>query len=140
MAQEKRSHTNVHLVRRYLQAFAGGGVDAIAQYWDPDVSWRAIEGAPDDVGEMHGTEALRGYVQEWVDMFEDFAVALEDIREVGDGRVIAVQRLSGRAKISGAETDFRYAAVYVVRGDKIVGGREYMTLDEALAAVGRTGG
>ena len=140
MAQEKRSHTNVDLVRRYLQAFAGGGVDAIAQYWDPDVSWRAIEGAPDDVGEMHGTEALRGYVQEWVDMFEDFAVALEDIREVGDGRVIAVQRLSGRAKISGAETDFRYAAVYVVRGDKIVGGREYMTLDEALAAVGRTGG
>jgi ketosteroid isomerase-like protein len=123
-------------VRRLLKAFADGGLDAMAEFWDPNINWRAAEGAIDDVGEMHGSAAVRRYVQDWIDMFEDFAVGPEELRAVGDDRVVAAQHLTGRAKISGANTELHYAVVYTVRDGKIVRGREYMNREEALEAVG----
>ena len=51
-------------------------------------------------------------------------------------RVVAVQRLSGRAKGSGIETELRYAVVYTVSGGKIVRGREYLTPEDAREAAG----
>ena len=61
------SQENVEVVRRMLQAFADGGLDAMAEFWDPDIDWRAAEGAIDDVGEMHGPVAVRRYIQDWID-------------------------------------------------------------------------
>lgn len=125
------------VVRASLSAFADRGLDGLAEYWDPDIDWRAIEGAADDVGEMYGVAASRRYVQEWLDMFDDFTVVPRKLRDVGDGRVVAEQRAAGRAKISGAETELVYAVVYTVRDGKIVRGREYASLEQALEAVGR---
>ena len=59
------SQENVEVVRRALQALADGGLDAMAEFWDPDIVWRAAEGAVDDVGEMHGRVAVRRYAQDW---------------------------------------------------------------------------
>jgi uncharacterized protein len=130
------SQENVEVVRRMLQAFADGGLDAMPELWDPDINWRAAEGAIDDAGEMHGPVAVRRYIQDWIDTFDDFSVVVEELRDVGDDRVLAIQRLSGRAKLSGTETDLRYAVVYTVRDGKIVQGREYMDKEQALEAVG----
>ena len=133
------SQENVEVVRGSLYAFGDGGLDAMAEFWDPDINWRAIEGAPDDVGEMDGVAANRRYYQEWIDMFHDLTLVPEEIRDLGDERVVAQQHVSGRAKISGAETELRYAVVYTVRGGKIVRGREYASLEQALESVGQEG-
>ena len=127
---------NVEIVRGSLKAFADGGLEAMAEFWDPDINWRAIEGAPDDVGEMDGAAAVRRYFQEWIDMFDGITNVPQELRDVGDDRVVAAQHATGRAKISGAKTELRYAVVYTVRDGKIVRGREYMELEEALEAVG----
>jgi len=127
---------NVEVVRSTLQAFADGGVDALAQFWAPDIDWRAAEGAIDDVGEMHGPVAVRRYIQDWIDTFDDISVVVEDLRDVGDDRVLAIQHLKGRAKLSGTETDLRYAVVSTVRDGKVVRGREYLSVEDALEAVG----
>ena len=130
------SQETVEVVRRMLQAFADGGLDALAEFWDPDINWRAAEGAIDDVGEMHGRVAVRGYIKDWIDTFDDFSVVVEELRDVGDDRVLAIQRLKGRAKLSGTETDLRYAVVTTVRDGRVVRGREYFSVDDALEAVG----
>jgi ketosteroid isomerase-like protein len=130
------SQENVEIVRRALQALADGGLDAMAEFLDPDIDWRAAEGAIDDVGEMHGPVAVRRYMQDWIDTFDDFSVVVEELRDVWDDRVLAIQRLKGRAKLSGAETDPRYAGVYTVRDGKVVRAREYLSVDQALEAVG----
>jgi ketosteroid isomerase-like protein len=44
--------------------------------------------------------------------------------------------MSGRAKLSGVETDLTFAAVYTIRDGKIARGREYWTREEALEAAG----
>ena len=46
------SQENVEIVRRSWQAFADEGLDALMEFCDREIDWRAIEGAPDDVGEM----------------------------------------------------------------------------------------
>ena len=130
------SKENLEIVRGSLKAFAHGGIDAMAEYWDPDINWRAIEGAPDDVGEMHGRAAMRRYIQEWVDMFDDITNVPEEILDLGDDRVLAVQHVTGRAKGSGIETELRYAVVYTLRDGKIVRAREYIDRQQAVEAAG----
>ena len=98
------SQGNVEVVRQALQAFADGGVDAMAEFWDPDIVWLAAQGAIDDIGEMHGPVAVRRYIQDWIDTFDDFSVVVEVLRDVADDRVLAIQCLKGQAKLSGIET------------------------------------
>jgi ketosteroid isomerase-like protein len=130
------SQENVEFLVDYLQRGTDGGVDAVAEFWDPDITWRPAEGAIDDVGEMHGPEAVRRYIEDWLDMFDDLTVVAEELVDAGDDRVVAVQRMTGRAKVSGIETEIRFSVVYTLRDGKIVQGREYMDKEQALEAVG----
>jgi ketosteroid isomerase-like protein len=130
------SRENLELLAEYLQRGSDGDVDGAAEFWDPDITWRPAEGAIDDTGEMHGPEALRRYIQDWFEMFDDLTVVAEELFEAGDDRVVAVQRMAGRAKLSGIETEIRFSVVYTLRDGKIVQGREYMDREQALDAVG----
>jgi ketosteroid isomerase-like protein len=130
---------NVETVRASIAAFEDGGLDAVAELWDADIEWRAIEGALDDVGEIHGKAAMRRYLQEWIDLFDPIAISALELRDAGEDRVVARQRASGRAKISGAETAIDYGVVYTLRDGRVARGREYASFDQALEAVGLTG-
>jgi ketosteroid isomerase-like protein len=101
----------------------------------PDVDYRAIEGAPDDVGPILGRDAMLAYLGEWYEMFENFAASPEEIVDAGPGRVIVVWRISGRAKASGVLTDMTLAVDYAFAGGKVVRGREYASKDGAVAAL-----
>ena len=130
------SQENVDLVAEYLQRATDGGVDALAEFLDPDIEWRAAEGEIDDVGDMRGPEAVLRHAQDWFDMFDGLSVVAEELIDAGDDRVVAVQRMTGRAKVSGIETEIRFSVVYTLRDGKIVQGREYMRKEQALDAVG----
>jgi ketosteroid isomerase-like protein len=133
------SQENIEVIRRAGETFNAGDLAAWFEFYDPEIDWRALEGAIDDVGEMHGTEALRRYVQDWTDEFEGVTVVLEELLEIGEDRVVAVQQLTGRARLSGIETQLRYVVLYTLRDGKIVRGREYRNKDEALRAAGLEG-
>ena len=64
------SKENVAVVEAALNAVARGGLDAWAEYWTDDIEHRAVEGALDDRGPIHGKEAMRDYLQDWLDMFD----------------------------------------------------------------------
>jgi ketosteroid isomerase-like protein len=127
---------NVEIVREAVAAFNRGDLDAWWEYWAEDIDYRAVEGAPDDHGPIQGKEAMREYVQDWLDTFDDFRFEPVEITDAGDDKVIAVIRISGRAKLSGVETDLTFAILYTNRDGKIARGREYWTRDEALEAAG----
>ena len=61
-------------------------------------------------------------MQDWLDMFDDFKAEPMELIDAGEDQVIAVARISGRAKPSGVETDLTYAAVYIFRDGKIARG------------------
>jgi hypothetical protein len=110
MAQE-----NVELVRSLYARFRGVfNSEALDYYyehaWDPAIDWHALAGAPDDLGPIEGRDAVRRYFEEL---------------------------LTGRAKLSGVETQLRFAILYTLRDGRIVRDREYAT-KEALEAIGRS--
>ena len=110
--------------------------DLMLTGWASDIDYRAVEGAPDDHGPIHGKAEMRAYFQDWIDTFDDMKVEPLEVIDVGEDQVIAVLRSSGRAKLSGVETDLTYAVLSTIRGGKIVRGREYRTKEEALEAAG----
>jgi ketosteroid isomerase-like protein len=103
--------------------------------WSPDIDHRAIEGAPDDVGPIIGRDAMRAYLADWYEMFPDLVVVPEEFIDAGPERVVVIWHVSGTARASGVPTELRVAIAYTIRGGKIVRGREYMTKDEAFAAI-----
>ena len=48
------SHESVEPVRRSFEAFAREGPEAMTRFWADDIDYRALEGAADDSGPMHG--------------------------------------------------------------------------------------
>jgi ketosteroid isomerase-like protein len=130
------SQENVDIVRAAVEAFADRGLEAYAEFLHPDAHWRAMEGALDDVGEMSGLDAIRRYVQDWIDTFDEFSVEVVELQDLSSDQVLAVQHLTGRAKLSGLETALRYVVIYTLRDGLIVDGREYVDREQALKAVG----
>jgi ketosteroid isomerase-like protein len=127
---------NVQIVIDAFAAFNRGDLDTWSEHFADDVDYRAVEGAPDDHGPIHGRDALREYVQDWLSTFDGFRSEPVEFIEAGEEQIIVVTRISGRAKLSGVETDLTYAALYTIRDGKVLRGREYWTRDEALEAAG----
>jgi ketosteroid isomerase-like protein len=130
------SQENVEIVRDAGVAYNRGDLDRLACYWADDIDYRAVEGAIDDRGPMYGKDAVRAYVQDWLDMFDDLKVEPLELIDAGEDQVIAVLRTSGRAKLRGVETDLTYATIYTIRDGKIARGGESWTKEQALEAAG----
>ena len=130
------SEENVKTVRDAAAAFNRGDLETWFEYLADDIDYRAAEGAPDDHGPIHGKDALRAYMQDWLDMFDDFKVEPVELIDAGGDNIVVVLRFGGRAKLSGVETDQAFAIVYTIRDGRIARGREYATRDQALEAAG----
>jgi ketosteroid isomerase-like protein len=130
------SEENVEVVRKAYEAFAREGLDRFMEHFADDVDYRAVEGAPDDSGPIHGTDAVRAWLQDWIDTFDEFWFEPIELIDAGEDTVVAVERFGGRAKLSGVETDQTEAVVYSIRDGKLARCREYATRHEALEAVG----
>ena len=130
------SQENVEIVRVALGVMAQQGLEAFTEHWADDIEWRAVEGALDDRGPLHGKDACRFYIQDWLDTFDELTVEPLEVIDAGQDQVVAVLRNSGRAKLSEIETELTYAVVYQIRDGKIARGREYATRQEALEAAG----
>jgi uncharacterized protein len=127
---------NVEIVREANAAFNRGDLDAFLEYCTDDVDFRAAEGALDDHGPVQGKDALRAFMQDWLDMFDDFRAEPVELIDAGEDNVIAVMRISGRAKLSSVETDMTYAELSTLRDGKVARSRQFFTRDEALEAAG----
>src|SRR5829696_9646362 len=98
------SEENVKAVRDAAAAFNRGDLDTWSEFWTDDIDYRAVEGAIDDRGPMHGKAAVRSYVQDWLDNFDNFRYEAVELLDAGEDAVIAAVRISGLAKLSGIET------------------------------------
>jgi ketosteroid isomerase-like protein len=130
------SQENVEVVKAAYEAFARGGLDRYMEQFADDVDYRTVEGAIDDVGPIHGKDAVRAWLQDWIDTFDEFFIEPVELIEAGEDTVVAVERYGGCAKLSRVETEQTQAVVLTLRDGKIVRGREYPNREEALEAAG----
>ena len=69
-------------------------------------------------------------------LFDEFRIDPIELIDAGEDKVVAVLRLSGRAELSGVETDLTYAELDTLRDGKMARARQYWTKAEALEAAG----
>lgn len=99
--------------------------DAIRKLTSPDIVVMTT------VEAYRGPEALLGWLDEGDDAFDDFAVELLEIEELG-GRVVVSMRQRGRGKASGAEVDDRLTHVWTLRDGRGISLRSFADHDDAL--------
>src|SRR5687767_12541672 len=119
------SQENVEVVRRNYEAFAEGGIDGWLEHWSDDLDHRTLRAGIDDSGPVRGKEAMRAHIQDWMDTFDEFWFGPVELIDAGEETVVAVERFSGRAKLSGIETEQTCGVVFTIRDGKIARCREY---------------
>ena len=117
-------------------AFAREGLDRFMEHFTDDVEYHVLGGADDLIGECHGKDAVRAWLQDWIDMFDGFWMELVELIDAGGVTVFTAERYGGRARLSGVETDSANWTVFAIRDGKIARGREYETREQALEAAG----
>jgi ketosteroid isomerase-like protein len=77
-------------------------------------------------------------MRQWTEDFDDWALRVDDLRDAGEA-VVARVRQSARGKGSGAPVELLFGIVFRVRDGQIARMEMYMSVAEALKAVGLTG-
>jgi ketosteroid isomerase-like protein len=131
------SQENVEVVKVAYEVFARAGLDRFMEHFTDDVEYRVLAGADDLIhGPCHGKDAVRAWLQDWIDMFDGFWMELVELIDAGGVTVFTAEHYGGRARLSGVETDSANWTVFTVRDGKIAGGHEYATREQALEAAG----
>jgi ketosteroid isomerase-like protein len=131
---EQRVETDVELVRGAIERFAAVGGEAIGNSWEPDIEFDMRPTGFPGWGLYRGREATKAFLSDWVGSFGTYEIELEEVRDAGDGRVLAVAVQRGRASGSEAEVAMRFAQVYTVREGRIARVETFLDVDEARRA------
>src|SRR5438874_8541754 len=113
------SQGNVEIVARMYDGFGRAGPEGMFEFMDPDINYRAIEGAPDDIGVFTGYDAQRRYLGEWVEMFDNLGVETEALIDAGD-LVVVHLHVTARMKGTNTPVDMRLGIVWTLRDGKVV--------------------
>ena len=96
------SQENVEVVRHFIEAFQRGDLSAVFGFMHPDIEWRGPEGVPEP-GPYYGVGAVRGWLEGFLEAWEDWRAEATNYRDVGQ-QVVVELRHQGTAKDSASRS------------------------------------
>jgi ketosteroid isomerase-like protein len=90
MSEESTTPDLVERVRGLVGALDRCDLDTFVSFLAPDSVLAA------EVGRFEGVAAIRGFIEDWLANYEEFAVTLEEVRDLGNGVTFGVFRQQGR--------------------------------------------
>ena len=123
---------SLELVKIALQAYGNGDCEIALALADPLIRWdeRASRADGDLVWKHDEVQrAMRRYLDSW----EAYRFDVEEIAEVGPGKIVAICRERGKPK-EGTEVDRRFGVLWVVEEGKIASWVTYLDPKEAVRA------
>ena len=123
---------SLELVRIALQAYGNGDSEIALGLADPLIRWdeRASRLDGDLVWKKKEVgRAMRRYLDSW----ESYRFVVEDLAEVGPGKVVGICREVGKPK-DGSPVDRRFGGLWIVENGKIASWATYLTPKEAVRA------
>ncbi len=131
------SQENVETTRRGYALYAAGDVEGAAALFSQDAELADGGGlgvADTAAGTLQGPDGFLRSVGESLEVFADFHLETDDFIDAGDA-VIALVRISGTGRASGAHLNVRLAHLWVFgENGKVIRGEVFRTTAEALKA------
>ena len=128
------SQENVELARRMIEWFNTQDAESAQSHSTNDVEIVPMRAALEDTI-YRGPEAFASFRADTQEVWEEPHFEAETLRSAGD-RVLAIGRLSARARGSGAEVTASLAMLFEFRGERFSRLRTYADVEEALEAAG----
>jgi ketosteroid isomerase-like protein len=115
------SRENVDVVRAVVDAWNGGDLDDVVPFTAEGIEWLEVEGRPETAAgaEIQGRDKVRSGFEELFETWQSYRLEPEEIRDVGNDRVLAVLREVARGRASGAEVASRWGYVLTIRDGKL---------------------
>jgi uncharacterized protein len=126
------SRENVDVVRRSVEAYSRGDLDAALADVHPEIAWNPFEETP-----AVGLDSVRAHLARWESDWEELEATPEEFIDAGE-QVLATVRFNGRGSASGIEVEARSYSVYTLLDGKIVAMEEFVDRADALKAAGLT--
>lgn len=129
----------MEVVRRIYDAWIAGDYETVVSAYDaeirlnpdPEASWVGMD------EDYLGHEGVRRYLRAVYEAFEDYRPEIEQIIDVGEGRVLTLAVEHGRGRGSGAPVQAaRTAHLWTLRDGKAVRIDLFLDRERALEAVG----
>jgi ketosteroid isomerase-like protein len=131
MSQESATPDLIELNRAFIEAANRGDVDAFMSFFAPDAVW---DNSSVGTGTFEGAAAVRRVVEDWIGVYEEFAVETEEFCDLGNGVGFGVNVQKGRPVGSTGVVQLRQGFVSLVEGGLIQRVATYLDPDEARAA------
>lgn len=129
------SAESVEFVRRCLDAFAEGNLDAVFGLTDPAIVLEVSDTYLDAPQTYRGHAGMRELFAAQSRVFDPFRLEPEEILDAGD-QVLVMARAGGLARASGAEVFGRFGHLWTVRDGKLAAFKEFKDPGEALKVAG----
>ena len=126
---------NVEVVRKLIDAFNRGGVDAWVGFLSPDVVWESLP-LPGFSEVYRGRSGAREWLEQLLEVFEEAHLEIEETTALSDDRVLFGYTQIGRGRGSGLPGELRGWAILWVAKGLITRRQVFWTRDEALEAAG----
>jgi ketosteroid isomerase-like protein len=89
-------------------------VTALLEQVDEDTVFEPLRSATE--GAFVGPDGMRRFLADTAETFDLFKATFPDVRDLGDGRVLAIGTLRMRGKASGVESEIPAAVIAEFRG------------------------
>jgi ketosteroid isomerase-like protein len=130
------SDENLEIIRRGWTAWLRGDLEALVSDWDPNVIWDTSHFHSWPEGTYVGVEGIQKFLREWLEVWGEYEIEIEDVMPTQDGRVISLIAHHGQGGRSGIPMDLEMAQIATFRDGRIVRFDNYEDRAEALEAAG----
>jgi ketosteroid isomerase-like protein len=134
MPEEPTTPDLVELVCRRSEASNRRDMDALMSLFAPDGIY---DTSPSGLGVYEGRSAIRAFIGEWWDAFEELHLEPEELLDLGSGVTFSVIRQDARPAHSASHVRTREAHVIEWIGEVAARVTVYQDIDEAHAAAER---
>ena len=126
------SRENVELVQAGFAAHNRGDLDALVEFYDPDVVFETLL-----LGTHRGNEAIRRIYEENQKTLSGYDVVPVELIDAGD-QVVAVAQVTGTGPTSQIAMEERdqFAFLFTIRNGRCVREQAFRNRDEAIEAAG----
>ena len=133
------SQENVNIARELWHELIAGGAAGEATknasaYWHPEIEYVEDPNWP-GADMFRGAEAIRSRFTEYLEVFGNTEMSVEQLIDVGD-QVVSVFRTRGESAQSGLPFEHEWAYVWTFRAGRVVRWQAYFEKGKALEAVG----